>query len=198
VVDAKTPLEAYLEAVDAKDDATRDARLADHARQVRDHMRLLSQKGYRDQFEPAPEFVFMFLPGETFFSAALQQDPGLIEFGVEQGVIPASPTTLISLLKAVSYGWQQERIAENAQRIYEAGRDLCDRLRVFVEHYQRVGKGLQGAVESYDLATRSFQARLLPGARKLEELGASASRPIPDLERVDRSVHLLEDGDLAK
>jgi DNA recombination protein RmuC len=193
VVDAKTPLEAYLLSLEAKDDAARDGHLADHARQVRNHMKDLSQKAYWDQFAEAPEFVVMFLPGETFFSAALQKDPALIEFGVEQKVIPASPTTLIALLRAVAYGWQQERIAENAQAIYEAGRDLCDRLRVFTEHYQRVGKGLQSAMDAYDAAARSMQQRLLPGARRLEELGAGAAARVPDVETLGRRVSLIED-----
>jgi DNA recombination protein RmuC len=198
VVDAKTPLEGYLLALEAKDDATREARLADHARQVGDHMKALSQKGYWEQFQPAPEFVVMFLPGETFFSAALQKDPGLIEMGVAQRVIPASPTTLIALLRSVAYGWQQERIAENAQKIVDAGRVLCDRLRVFTEHYQKVGKGLEAAVGAYDDATRSMQRKLLPAVRKVEELGAGAAEPVPDVQPLDRRVPLLEDGDLVK
>jgi DNA recombination protein RmuC len=192
VVDAKTPLEAYLLSLEAKDDAAREAHLADHARQVRDHMKGLSQKAYWDQFAASPEFVVMFLPGETFFSAALQKDPSLIEIGVEQKVIPASPTTLIALLRAVAYGWQQERIAENAQKIYEAGRDLCDRLRIFTEHHQRIGKGLNAAMDAFDAATRSMQQRLLPGARRLEELGAGGTGTIPEVETIGRTVPLIE------
>jgi len=192
VVDAKTPLEAYLLSLEAKDDAAREGHLADHARQVRDHMKGLSQKAYWDQFAASPEFVVMFLPGETFFSAALQKDPSLIEMGVEQKVIPASPTTLIALLRAVAYGWQQERIAENAQAIYEAGRDLCDRLRVFTEHHQRIGKGLNAAMDAFDAATRSMQQRLMPGARRLEELGAGGSEAIPEVETIGRTVPLID------
>jgi DNA recombination protein RmuC len=198
VVDAKTPLDAYLRAQEEKDDAAREARLADHARQVRDHVKALSQKSYWDQFRPAPEFVVMFLPGETFFSAALRKDPSLIESGVEQRVIPASPTTLIALLRAVAYGWQQETIAENAQRICDAGRELSDRLRVFAEHFQRAGRGLRTAVEAYDDAVRSYQKRLEPGIRSLEDLGAGTAKGMPELEPVDRRVPLLEDGDLVK
>lgn len=198
VVDAKTPLEGYLLALEAKDDATREARLADHARQVRDHMKALSQKAYWEQFQPAPEFVFMFLPGETFFSAALQKDPGLLELGVAQRVVLASPTTLITLLWSVAHGWQQERIAENAQRIVDAGKALCDRLRVFTEHYQKVGRGLGAAVGAYDDATRSMQRMLLPAVRKVEELGAGAAEPVPEVGPLDRRVPLLEDGDLMK
>lgn len=198
VVDAKTPLDAYLQALEAKDDATREAKLQDHARQVKDHIRALSQKAYWEQFQPSPEFVLLFLPGEAFFSAALQKEPGLIEHGAEQRVILVSPTSLIAVLRAVSYGWQQELIAENAQVIRETGKELCERVRVFVSHYQGVGKGLNEALNAYDRATSSLQSRLVQGMRRMEDLGAGGKEPAPDVEPVGRRAIVPHDGDLVK
>lgn len=198
IVDAKTPLESYLAAAEEKDDARRDQHLADHARRVREHVRALSQKSYWDQFEGSPEFVVMFLPGETFFSAALQKDPSLIEFGVGQKVIPASPTTLIALLRAVAYGWQQERVAEDAKRIQEVGRELHERLRVVAEHFQKVGSGLGTAVGAYNAAVQSLESRLLVTARKLETLGAGTKSALPELGTVDEAPRGLRDGDLVR
>ena len=152
VVDAKTPLQAFLEAFETNDEETRRACLASHARQVRDHMKTLAGKNYWEQFDPTPEFVVMFLPGETFFSAALEQDPNLIEQGVLNHVIPASPTTLIALLKAVAYGWNQDKLARNAKQISELGKELHDRLRLLATHITAVGTGLDRAVESYNKA----------------------------------------------
>jgi DNA recombination protein RmuC len=187
VVDAKTPLEAFLRSTEAKDDATRDAALRDHARQVRDHMASLGRKSYWESLEGTPEFVVMFLPGETFFHAALQHDPGLIEFGVDQRVIVASPTTLIALLRAVSYGWQQEKVAAGAEEIRALGREMHDRLRVFAESFGDVGDRLGKAVEAYNRSVGSLEARLLPQARKFQELGVGSSREIPVLEAVEKS-----------
>ena len=191
VVDAKTPLQAFLDAFETTDEDARRACLANHARQVRDHMKTLSDKRYWEQFEATPEFVVMFLPGETFFSAALEQDPGLIEQGVLQRVIPASPTTLIALLKAVAYGWNQEKLARNAQQISALGRELHDRLRLLAGHITSVGTGLDRAVESYNKAVGSLERRVLVSARKFAELGASVVEDIPELAPIETTSRAL-------
>jgi DNA recombination protein RmuC len=192
VVDAKAPLSAYLEAVEAPDDATRLARLKDHARQVREHMTRLGGKSYWDQFRPAPEFVVMFLPGETFFSAALEQDPALIEYGVDRFVIPASPTTLIALLRSVYYGWQQERIAENAEAIRDLGAELYDRLVKMTEHLDDLRTHLNRAVNAFDAAAGSYERRVLVPARKLREMGAATNKDLPELPPLGRTARALE------
>jgi DNA recombination protein RmuC len=191
VVDAKTPLQAFLDAFETTDEDTRRACLANHARQVRDHMKTLAGKNYWEQFESTPEFVVMFLPGETFFSAALEQDPGLIEQGVLSRVIPASPTTLIALLKAVNYGWNQEKLARNAQQISALGKELHDRLRLLATHITAVGTGLDRAVESYNKAVGSLESRVLVSARKFAELGASVADEIPELEPIETTARAL-------
>ena len=191
VVDAKTPLQAFLDSFETTDEKTRLACLADHARQVRDHMKILAGKNYWEQFEAAPEFVVMFLPGETFFSAALEQDSGLIEHGVLNRVIPASPTTLIALLKAVNYGWNQEKLGRNAQQISALGRELHDRLRNLAGHITSVGANLDRAVDAYNKALGSMENRVLVSARKFSELGASVAEDIPELEPIETTARAL-------
>jgi DNA recombination protein RmuC len=176
VVDAKTPLTAYLEAMGAPDEATRKLKMAEHARSVRDHMVSLGKKAYWEQFQPAPEFVVLFLPGENFYSAALEQEPALIEkLTPENRVVLATPTTLIALLHAFAYGWRQEALAENAQAISALGRELHERLATMTEHFGKVGGSLASAVENYNKTLNSLDTRVLVSARKFEELKATHS-----------------------
>jgi DNA recombination protein RmuC len=193
VIDAKVPLDAYLKALDAPDEAARQALLVDHARQVRTHLTQLGAKSYFEEVSPSPEFVVMFLPGEMFFSAALEQDPSLIEFGVDRKVIPASPTTLIALLRAVAYGWQQEAMEENARRISELGRNLYESIRTLAGRFDTLGSRLKSTLDAYNEAVGSLEGNVLIKARKFKELQASnGTEDIKPLEAVDRIPRLLQ------
>ena len=191
VVDAKVPFDAFYESISTTDDEIRIARLKDHARLVRMHIGSLSKKSYWESVQPTPEFVLLFLPGETFYSAALENDPKLIEDGVGLGVIIATPTTLIALLKAVSYGWRQEQMATNAQEVSNLARTLYDRLRVFTNHFDDIGKGLDRALDSYNKGVRSLEARVLVTARKFKERGAISGDEIETLEPIDKAATSL-------
>jgi DNA recombination protein RmuC len=197
VVDSKAPLGAYLDALEASDDSAREAKIKEHARLVRLHLMALSARGYWEQFQPAPEFVVLFLPGETFFSAALQGDPSLIELGVDRKVIIATPTTLIALLRAVAYGWRQEALARNAEEISALGRLLYERLATLGEHFEDLRRSLERAVGSYNKAAGSLETRVMVSARRFNELGAGADKEIPSGEPVESIPRSLQAPELA-
>ncbi len=194
-VDAKAPLEAFLQAASSTSDAERTAALSRHSELVRDHMNELASKAYWDQFDQNPEIVVLFLPGESFFSAALEQDHELMEDGMKKRVVLATPTTLVALLKAAAYGWRQESIEQNAREISELGKQLHDRLRVFLDHFSRMGRALGGAISAYDSAVGSLERNVLVSARKFKELGAASGQDLAEanpIEAIPRELAVPE------
>ncbi len=196
IVDAKTPLDAYLDAVQTDQDTIRELKLKDHARQVRNHVMALGKKAYWEHFSPTPEFVILFLPSETFYSAALEHDPSLIEVGVDQGVIIATPTTLIALLRAVAYGWKQESLSKHAQQVSDLGHELYKRITDMAGHWSKMGRSLSGTVEAYNKAVGSLESRVLITARKFKDLGAAPiiteDEAVEVVERIPRLLQAPE------
>ncbi len=188
VVDVKTPLDAYLSAVEAGDDETRRKHLEHHARKVRERVRELSSKAYWTQFKSAPDFVILFIPGDQFLGAALDVDRSLLEDALKQKVILTTPTSFVALLRAVAYGWRQESLTANAEHIRDVGEDLYNRLATFSEHLMKLGRSLNGAVTDYNKTVGSFEAKLLPGARKFSEMGVGGDKALEEPERIEKAV----------
>ncbi len=190
IVDAKVPLIAYLDALEARDDQEREVRMKDHGRQVMNHVSSLSSKAYMEQFSPTPEFVVLFIPGENFFSAALSVMPDLIEKGVQSGVILATPTTLIALLKAVAYSWKQQKSWESAEEIRKLGVELFKRLCSMTDHVNRLGKDIQRCAATYNRTVGAMETRVMPTARKLEDLEISSLglNPVEAIDETDSAV----------
>lgn len=192
VVDVKTPLDAYLNAVEANDDESRQHHLEHHARNVRERVRELATKAYWSQFKNAPDFVILFIPGEQFLSAALDNDRSLLEDALRQKVILTTPISFVALLRAVAYGWRQESLAENAERIRVVGEELYSRLATFSEHLAKLGRSLDGAVESYNRSVGSFEAKVLPSARKFAEMGITGSKDPEEPQQIEKGARALE------
>lgn len=192
VIDVKTPLDAYLSAMEAPDDPARRAALERHARKVRERVRELAMKAYWDQFKNAPDFVVLFIPGDQFLSAALDIDPQLLEDALRQKIILATPTSLVALLRAVGYGWRQQALAENAERIRELGADLYKRIATFTEHLGKLGRQLEGGVDSYNKAVGSLERQLLPGARRFVELGITPHKELETPHAIEIPLRKLE------
>ncbi len=191
VVDAKAPVQSFREALESPDETVRAARLLEHAAKVRGHIDALGAKSYWEHFQPAPEFVVLFLPGDQLLSAALHGDPSLLERAVSKKVLLATPTTLIALLKAAAYGWRQEALSENAAEVSRCGRELYDRVSVFTDHLEKVGKGLEGALKGYNAAVGSLESSVLPSARRMAELGAKGTKTLGAPAGVETGVREL-------
>lgn len=192
VIDAKTVISAYLDAIEAQDDATRDAHLARHVRHIRDQVQKLSAKSYWSQFQRSPDFVVMFLPGEQFLEPAMKLAPDLQDEALRQKVVIATPTTLVALLKVVAYGWREQRLAENAEQIHRLGEELHKRLAVFAEHLDRLGRTLGRSVDHYNQAVGSFERQLVPGARRFPEMGVRSGKDLPQLDPLDHLPRRVE------
>lgn len=188
IIDAKVPLAAYLDAMEAGEDAVRTEALARHLAQVRQHVSKLAARNYASEVEQSAEFVVLFIPNDSFLAAAAERDPVLVEWALGQRVVLATPATLYALLRAVEYGWRQERVAEHALRISEVGRELSERMAVLVDHLSKMGGSIGKTVEAYNQAVGSLESRVLPAARKLEQLGAGSRRPIDSLSPIDQAV----------
>lgn len=199
VVDAKTPLEAYLDAVEASDEEERARHIDNHVRHVRNHVRVLASREYWQALSVTPDFVVMFIPGEPFYSAAVEREPELFEQAVSNRVLIATPTILIALMKAIAYGWQQHKLAENTQKIVDLARELFERIKVFGGHMDALGKALHRAVDRYNKGVGSLEGRILPKARKFESLGAAPQgSAIPDLAPVELEARALQAPELTK
>jgi DNA recombination protein RmuC len=207
VIDSKVPLDAYLEVLEAEDDAGRKGELIRHARQVRDHITKLASKRYQDQFDSGetPDFVVCFMPSEAALHAAFEAEPSLYDYALEQKILIATPTTLVGLLRTVELGWRQEQIAEQAQEIASAARELHSRMGAFLEHFAKAGRQLNSATKSFDDAVGSLESRIMPQLRRIEEMGAASGKELEEPHRVDRAVRPilaelkgLDDGDESK
>ncbi len=194
VVDVKTPLDAYLSAAEAKDDAQRKQGLERHAKNVRNHIRMLASKAYWNQFEESPEFVILFIPGDQFLSAALSEEPDLIEYALSRQIILATPTSFVALLKAVAYGWRQLSLAENAKEIRILAEDLYARLATYVTHMNKVGRQLSSSVDNFNKAVGSLERNVLPGARKFVELGVHPKKEVEKLETIESVPRTMIEG----
>jgi DNA recombination protein RmuC len=196
VVDSKVPLQAYLDSLETNDPNQAKQCLQNHARQIREHLSQLGKKAYWEQFDNTPDFVVMFLPGETFYNAALEQDPQLLEIGIEQKVLIATPTSLIGLLRAVAFGWKQEKLAENAQQISNLGKALYERIRILADHFGDLKKGIEKTVDAFNKASSSLESRVLVTTRRFKELGATDNKEIALVETIDMTPKMLQSPEL--
>jgi len=192
VVDVKTPLDAYLNAIEAQDDVTRNQEMIRHARNVKNRINELANKAYWTQFNNSPDFVVLFIPGDQFLTAALDHEHNLIEYALTKQVVLATPTSLVALLRAIAYGWRQEQLAENAEKIREVGEELYQRLATFTGHLQKLGKNLDNSMKAYNSAVGSFDSRILPGAQKFKEMGISEKKVIEDIQQIETGLRDIE------